>query len=175
MGIQITKAAAWIFCIALILQGFHMVEHFAQMYQFFVLQVPAFAAHGILFFLDLEWNHFHFNLAYFLLLAYVFVWGKFYDPKEFSGRNPIPRYCFLTGFFVQGYHVLEHTARIGQFIQSGCTPCEGIIGWYFNGILFHFTINSITWILPLVAFVSYRIYKDIFRLKKDAFAQRPGH
>lgn len=157
------KRVAIIFLAALILQGFHMVEHFTQVYQFLVLRMPAFEAHGLLFFLDLEWNHFSFNLLYFLLLAYVYTGYKFYDRKEFAGRNPIPRYAFLAGFFIQGYHVIEHSARIGQFLQSGCTPCEGILGWFFNGILLHFTLNSITWALPMIAFFAYGLYKDLRR------------
>lgn len=55
----------------------------------------------------------------------------------------------MLGFLLQGYHVVEHTVRMGQFFQLGCTPCPGILGWYVDLVYLHFTTNTATWLLPL--------------------------
>lgn len=156
-----TKNALYAFAIALFLQGAHMIEHFAQLYQYQILRMPIYEAHGILFFLDLEYNHFWFNLLYALALAYVFVAGELFKRKAPEWA----RWTFIAGFAIQSYHVLEHTSRIGQTLQTGCEPCPGILGWYVNGIHLHFTLNSITWLLPMIAFFGYGLHKNFNRNK----------
>ena len=59
-----------VFLIAVVVQTFHQIEHFSQIYQRLWLGVPAHSTHaGYFFFLDVEWNHFLFNLSYFALLS----------------------------------------------------------------------------------------------------------
>lgn len=170
MRLSQEKKLAGIFVAALLLQGVHMVEHLAQVYQYAILRFPIFEAHGILFFFDLEWNHFTFNLAYLLLLAMIFIGFKFHSSEYFIGQSKTPRYMFLAGFFVQGYHVIEHAARIGQTLQTGCEPCRGILGWYVNGIWLHFTLNSLVLVLPAAAFFSYRLYRKLSSTPKHPVA-----
>lgn len=143
--------AAKIFLLALFLQSGHMVEHVAQLYQHMFLRLPIQESHGILFFLDLEWNHFLFNLGYFLLLGYVLL--AFVASGIGKVTSKFWMSCFYVGLAVQGYHVIEHSSRIGQFFQTGCTPCPGILAWRFDGIYLHFIFNSVTLILPLLAFL----------------------
>jgi hypothetical protein len=136
---------------ALALQTLHEVEHLAQFYQHWWLGLGGQEAHGILFFLDVEWNHFLFNLVYFLLLAAIYFWLISYPElaalrRERSGRLGFR--LFALGFLLQGYHVVEHTVRIGQLFQLGCTPCPGILGWYIDLVYLHFTINTATLLLP---------------------------
>jgi hypothetical protein len=148
---------------ALALQGGHYIEHLAQYYQHAFLYLSIKESHGILFFADLEWNHFVFNLLYFVLVAYAAVKMEFFTARAFQGmRNAIYRNIFLGGVLLQGYHVLEHSGRIGQHLQTGCTPCPGFLGWYFDGIYLHFTYNSLTLFLPLIAFFGLGIHRQLW-------------
>jgi hypothetical protein len=136
---------------AFISQSLHMVEHSAQMYQHIVLGLPPQLSNGLLFFLDLEWNHFLFNALYFALLAVLY---------GLLGIRPLQKlrqatgtfYALLVGLYVQAFHVAEHTYRLYQFITSGCTPCRGIIGGFFNMVHLHFILNTIAYI-PIVLIV----------------------
>jgi hypothetical protein len=167
----LSKSGLYAFTVALILQGGHMVEHVTQLYQHAFLYLPIKESHGVLFFFDLEWNHFDFNLLYFLLLAWAFIALAFFSKEAWQGgrKESFFRYTFLLGFAVQGYHVLEHTARIGQMLQTGCTPCPGFLGWFFDGIYLHFTLNAITFLLPLIAFFGLNLHRALLaRLTKKA-------
>ena len=48
-----------VFLIAVVVQTFHQIEHFSQIYQRLWLGVGPQHARRILFFLDVEWNHFY--------------------------------------------------------------------------------------------------------------------
>lgn len=135
-----------ILALALVIQGFHWVEHLAQVYQHWWLSLPIKESRGILFFLDLEWNHFVFNSVYLLLLvvAWFFLQGK-------VSRVVIK--FLAVGTLVQGYHLVEHAVRIWQHIQTACEPCRGILGWYVDGIYLHFAFNTFVLALPLIAFI----------------------
>jgi len=136
---------------AFISQSLHMVEHAAQMYQHIVLGLPPQLSNGLLFFLDLEWNHFLFNTLYLVLLAGLY---------RLLGVRPLPKlrqatatfYALMVGLYVQTFHVTEHTYRLYQFITTGCTPCSGIIGGFFNMVHLHFVLNTVAYI-PIVLIV----------------------
>lgn len=160
------KRSSIVFLAALLLQFAHFIEHIAQFYQHAVLNFSIKESRGILFFADLEWNHFTFNLLYFLLLAYPCFKMRYFEKKSVVGpKNQFFRILFLSGFYLQGYHVLEHAARIGQTLQSNCTPCPGLLGWYIDGIYLHFYINLITLALPLAAFVGLKTYRNLYPQK----------
>lgn len=138
--------AFWLLALALFIQVLHWIEHLAQVYQHWWLSLTIKESHGILFFLDLEWNHFVFNAAYFLLLAVIW----------FLLRRKVSHVAisFLAaGTLVQGYHLIEHVVRIWQHIQIACEPCKGILGWYIDGVYLHFAFNTIVLALPLITFV----------------------
>jgi hypothetical protein len=130
---------------AFISQSLHLVEHSAQLYQHMVLKLPPQLSSGLLFFLDLEWNHFIFNTLYFVLLACVFiilgVW-----PTWRGTRRGLLYYALIVGFYVQAYHVVEHSYRLYQFATIGCTPCTGIIGGFFNMVHLHFVLNLLAYV-----------------------------
>lgn len=143
------RIAAALFLAAFVLQGLHEVEHVAQVYQRLWLGVGPQSARGILFFLDVEWNHFLFNAGYFLLLAAISFF-LFFHPALAPIRNRGKAAgLFAAGFLLQAYHVVEHTARMGQFFNTNCTPCPGILGWYIDIAYLHFIFNTLTWLLPL--------------------------
>ena len=62
----------YLFALTLALQTGHMLEHVVQVIQKFVLGSSN--AHGLIGRLDIEWVHFGFNTAYFVLLLPL-VWG----------------------------------------------------------------------------------------------------
>ncbi|TSC78958.1 MAG: hypothetical protein G01um101429_634 [Parcubacteria group bacterium Gr01-1014_29] len=135
-----------ILALALVVQGFHWIEHLAQVYQHWWLGLPIKESKGILFFLDLEWNHFVFNSAYFVLL--VVVWFLL---RNVSSR--VAMRLLIVGTLIQGYHLIEHAVRIWQHIQTACEPCKGILGWYIDGVYLHFAFNTLVLLLPLIAFI----------------------
>ena len=147
------KTILTIFIAAFVLQTLHEIEHIAQVYQRLWLGVGPEQAHGILFFLDVEWNHFLFNLAYFTLLSVLlFIVLSAPDLKASIQSQKLGKLgwrIFTLGFLIQGYHVLEHTVRMGQFFQLGCTPCPGILGNFFDIAYLHFIFNTTTWLLPI--------------------------
>jgi hypothetical protein len=148
-------STVYVFAAAMLAQTLHYSEHVVQLYQHAVLGLSISQSHGLVYFLDFEWNHFVFNSAYFLALGVVFLQCKFYQIREPAGGVRFASLAFTTGFFVQGYHVIEHSVRIVQFYQTGCTPCPGILGRYFDGVYLHFLFNSVVYVLPLIAFIAY--------------------
>ncbi len=151
---------------AFISQSLHMVEHSAQMYQHIVLGLPPQLSNGLLFFLDLEWNHFLFNALYFALLAGLY---------GLLGIRPLPKlrqatgtfYALLVGLYVQAFHVAEHTYRLYQFTTSGCTPCRGIIGGFFNMVHLHFLLNIIAYIPIVVIVVKSGLLKQYLKARGE--------
>lgn len=143
----------WVFIIVLIIQFFHYTEHLTQMYQHWWQGLPIKESGGILYFLNLEWNHLIFNGAYLLLLGFVFI-AYIMLKKESTPLLPSFRVAlFLIGttILIQGYHVIEHTVRVGMYIKTGCEPCPGILGRVIDGIYLHFTFNTVVFFLPLIA------------------------
>lgn len=158
------RTTVFVFTAALVAQTFHMVEHVAQIYQHAILGLSVRDSHGILFFLDLEWNHFVFNSLYFGLLAFVFFQCKFYRTNGPAGEKRFACYAFLAGLSIQSYHVFEHSVRIIQFLQTGCTPCPGILGRFFDGVYLHGMFNTVVYVLPLLAFISYGFHWKALRV-----------
>ena len=140
------------FLTASILQGLHIVEHIAQIYEHAFLGWSIQDSHGIIFFLDLEWNHFIFDsIVYLSLLAYVFFKSKMYLAQSSS----IPILLFTSGLAFQSYHAVEHFVRMMQYYQSGCTPCLGILGNYVDLVYLHGFLNFAVYGLTLIG--AYRI------------------
>ena len=148
-----------LFAFALILQFFHYTEHLAQVYQHWWHGLPIKESGGILYFLNLEWNHFIFNGMYLVLLILVFIAYSILKKENSSTPHFSRATFFLIGatILIQGYHVIEHIVRVGMHIKTGCEPCPGILGKFVDGIYLHFTFNTIVFFLPLiVAFILLR-------------------
>lgn len=133
-----------VLALALAVQGFHWIEHLAQVYQHWWLSLPIKESRGILFFLDLEWNHFVFNSVYLLLLAAAWFL------LQGIVSHVVIRFL-AAGTLIQSYHLVEHMVRIWQHIQTTCEPCKGILGRYVDGVYLHFVFNTLVFILPLIA------------------------
>lgn len=136
-----------LFAVAIAVQGFHFVEHVAQVIQKFGLGQAE--AHGLLGRLDFEWVHFGYNTALLLALAAaVALWRA--SPSR-GAWDDLSLGIFGLGVAVQTYHWIEHVVRLNQFL--GDLEPVGILGTTFNIILLHFSINLIVYALMLAAFV----------------------
>ena len=154
------KQFVYMFLATVVIQTLHMVEHVAQVFQKFVLNYSY--AHGLIGSLDLEQVHFTFNLMYLGALIYVTLgWLNF-------GR----RVCFhekmLGGLLiatvaVQGYHMVEHSARLVQFLNTGLQGTPGLVGGHFDGVIFHAAMNTVVYLPAVVVFVCSGMHKQIFK------------
>ncbi len=52
---------------------------------------------------------------------------------------------------IQGWHAIEHIAKITQHITTGAKVNPGLIGGYFDLVWFHFTINLVVYGLCVAA------------------------
>ncbi len=140
---------AYIFLLTLALQGFHVIEHIAQTIQRFVLHSPQ--AHGLIGQLDLEQVHFVFNLMYLAFLIHVLLrWLtlKAELPNHWRAFTAI----LIFGVVLQSYHQVEHTVKLGQFVQTHVQGTPGLIGLYFDGVIFHFIMNTLVFLPGVIVF-----------------------
>ena len=140
---------AYIFLLTLALQGFHVIEHIAQTIQRFVLHSPQ--AHGLIGQLDLEQVHFVFNLMYLAFLIHVLLrWLtlKAELPNHWRAFTAI----LIFGVVLQSYHQVEHTVKLGQFVQTHVQGTPGLIGLYFDGVIFRFIMNTLVFLLGVIVF-----------------------
>jgi hypothetical protein len=147
------------FVILLAIQGFHLVEHVTQVVQRYLLGIPNGA--GILGSVaDIEPVHFLYNAGYFALLVLVCVQlGLVRDGPDRVGRLVFALLVFTLLF--QGYHVVEHVAKLIQYLQLGMqNGTGGILGTgpgalapLFPVPLLHLGYNLIAYLPVVLAFV----------------------
>jgi RHS repeat-associated protein len=137
-GHSIRRWIPLLFVIALVVQGLHQIEHVVQ-----VLQVKVWHSantHGVAgSVFDTEWVHVFYNLPLFLALA-ALAFGLVADGAR------APRWVwriFAGGTAIQGYHVIEHSAKLGQHIDTGVSPAPGLVGGHVDLVWFHFSINLV--------------------------------
>jgi hypothetical protein len=88
----------------LVMQGFHTVEHFSQVAQYYVLNRPPFFSQGLLSTLNNEWVHFTWNWIVVGLLLVLMRGGL---------RN---RWAWLLLVWAFA-HSLEHTYMLARYLQ----------------------------------------------------------
>lgn len=133
--------------IAVIAQTGHTLEHFVQVYQHLVLDMPVSESHGILGRADIEPVHFWWNFSVMLTLIVVYYAWEFNRPESTLRQFKSMRWTFFTVLIVQGYHMIEHAIKYYQHIQTGKQGTPGIIGHFLGPdlIFFHFWINMIVY------------------------------
>jgi hypothetical protein len=149
-----------ILTLAVAVQSFHMLEHIVQVIQKFILLLPV--AHGILgASLDFEPVHFTFNILYLGLVAAVWI---VFTKARIRKMNLI--FGLVTFVLVfQSWHFIEHAVKLEQHFVNGCVSCPGILGYYFDPILLHFTYNTIVYISLIVVFMILQ-YKFAIKVEK---------
>ncbi|MDP3727514.1 MAG: hypothetical protein Q8R35_02645 [bacterium] len=156
IGENTSQWMAFAFAAAVAYQVLHWIEHLAQFYQHWWLGISLLQAHGIIFFFDLEWNHFTFNTLYWIGLIVVFFGAGLHRAASPARGRPLVFWGFiLGGIALQSYHEVEHFAKIYQHLTVGCEPCPGILGYYLDGVYLHFALNTLVLIFPLAAFLQY--------------------
>lgn len=146
-----------LFTLLLIEQFFHQAEHVTQMYQFKVIGLAASDAHGFVWFLDEEWNHFVFNTVYFFGLVAVF--GMILQALNKNGiTKSWANVGFIYAFLIwEGWHIVEHTYRIIHHVQGLCDQCAGILDPVtgIDRLVIHFWLNFVALTLPAAVYVWY--------------------
>lgn len=134
------------------IQTFHMTEHFIQVDQHFFQGLSIEESGGIVKELNLEEVHWVYNTSYFVLL--LILWKKISLIRKLDKSNleRLIVILFTLTVIFQGYHVLEHTVRVAQYLVTGCTPCIGWLGNFINPIMLHFIINFMVFIYPIPLF-----------------------
>ena len=156
------KQFVYMFVATVVIQTLHMVEHVAQVFQKFVLDFPY--AHGLIGSLDLEQVHFTFNLMYLGALIYVTLgWLNFGSRVCRYGQEKMLGALLIATVVVQGYHMVEHSARLVQFLNTGLQGTPGLLGGQFDGVVFHAAMNTVVYLPAVVVFVCSGMHKQIFK------------
>lgn len=142
----------------ILLQSFHFFEHIIQVFQHFVFNDPRGAGlAGSRF--DIEPVHLGYNVAFMALLllsSFAIVRG---EGGRSRGRVVIGLMTFTVVF--QTYHVIEHSFKIAQFIDTGMNGTPGILGASLNIVWLHFILNGVVTLPILLAFYFGRFYRDM--------------
>ncbi len=143
-----------------LIQSFHMLEHYAQVFQKFTLGIKG--PHGLIGQIDLEWVHFTYNVAVFIAMVGLFYAAEFHRRDGWPWvKNTSLATVFTAGVVIQGYHVIEHVVRIIQHIQTGIQGTPGILGYILDPVLLHYYLNVIIYIPILLIFFGYDFHRYV--------------
>ncbi len=166
--------APWLdafFALVVIVMVAHESEHVAQMWQKDVRHATCpIECRGILgSTFDVEWVHAAYNHSILLALAALYLGYRMWR-REWRE----PRWAWLsltTGIFVvQGYHVVEHSVKLEQWLDNGHrSPTPGILGQKFSLIELHFTINTVVFVLVIAGYLGLGLHRRL-RLDRPALA-----
>jgi hypothetical protein len=164
--------ARQLFLVLLLFQGLHEFEHVVQVVQAFVLGQRG--AAGLLgSALGLEPVHFAYN-AWFLALV-----GATFASVGLRRQTPIGRagaVALLLGAatLLQTYHVVEHVAKIAQYLSTGQNGMPGLLGLRFNPIWLHFVLNTAAYAPCLLAFALSGLHRSLIDDTRRLFGGTTG-
>lgn len=121
-----------------LVQSFHMVEHVVQVVQTYVASAEN--RSGVLGMrADTEWVHFVYNLA---VLGFLWLLWRAVR-RERTVLDPVGGTAVTLGatLALQGYHFVEHGAKLWQHLSLGIDPGPGLLGGRVGLVWFHFAIN----------------------------------
>jgi hypothetical protein len=149
----------------------HEAEHVAQ-----ILQKDALGAtcpndcRGLLgFAFDLEWVHVAYNHTLLLALAAMYVVFGLWR-AEWRRRNVVAWACLTAGVFVvQGYHVVEHSVKLDQWLANGHrSPTPGILGMHVSLVELHFVMNTAVFLLVVPAYFAFGLHRELWARRSPA-------
>jgi hypothetical protein len=157
----LTRRVELAFLALILVMAAHEAEHVAQLLQKQGLEnsCPKDCRGALGFLFDIEWVHFAYNSS--ILVALGVMWWLIRPP--------------LLGFLsaavaVQGYHAVEHVAKIDQWLSNGhMSPTPGILGKHFQLVELHFTFNTVVFVLALAAFLEVARRERVFAAAAVAF------
>jgi parallel beta-helix repeat protein len=131
-----------VMAVGLVVQSFHMVEHFLQVYRVKVDHIPSrggLAGPGV----DSEWVHLAYNVTVLAMLVVAVAYA--------GRRSEGARAAVVGATVVQAWHSIEHVAKVIQHVTLGAKVNPGVIGGNFDLVWFHFTINLVVYALGVLA------------------------
>lgn len=132
------EVVAFALLLGLVVQGFHMLEHFIQVFRVHADGVPS--RGGIVGpAVDAEWIHFAYNGAVFLFLVTIVVARR--RGWRPAGNVAVGDGLLVAAALVQGYHVVEHSVKVAQHVITGAKVNPGLLGQEVNLVWLHFAIN----------------------------------
>jgi hypothetical protein len=118
---------------------------------------------------DIEEVHLAYNTLLFVALAAL--WLAYGMWRSEWRRRLVPWVSLTIGIFViQGYHVVEHVAKIEQWLSNGhVSPTPGLLGQLldpphrqnFSLVELHFVFNTAVFVCVLVGYFGYRLYRGL--------------
>ncbi len=164
--VQVTpfKEFVYMFVATLVIQFLHMVEHISQIVQKFVLN--SVSHHGLIGALDVEQVHFVFNLLYFGALIYIMLGWLSFGSRVCSQHKMLGAVLGMA-VLMQGYHMVEHSVKLVQFLSTGLQGTPGILGSHFDGVIFHALMNTLVYLPAVVVFICSGMYKHVWTRDRD--------
>jgi copper-binding protein NosD len=160
------------FFVLLAVMAAHESEHFAQVVEKDVtLERCPEDCRGLLgFVFDVEWVHFAYNTSILVALVFFYFAYGMWKPK-WREAAAWPWWTMTTAIFVvQLYHVVEHTAKLEQWLTNGhVSPTPGLLGkevnpplgHQFSLIELHFLFNTIVFVLVVAAYFGFGFHRHI--------------
>ncbi|MFN2470821.1 MAG: right-handed parallel beta-helix repeat-containing protein [Gaiellaceae bacterium] len=150
----------------------HESEHVAQVVQKDgTLERCPEDCRGLLgFIFDIEWVHFAYNSTILVALVLLFMAYRMWEPRW--RRAALAPWLALTGgiFVVQLYHVVEHSAKLQQWLTNGhVSPTPGLLGkelepahgHNFSLVELHFVFNTIVFVLVGAAYFGFGFHRHV--------------
>jgi hypothetical protein len=144
----LSRAVVVALAVGFAIQAFHMVEHVVQVWQVEVAQAEhrsGLLGRGV----DVEWAHLVLNLAVLAFLAAVWSTGR--SLRLLAGAGAA---WLAAALVVQGYHVVEHVAKVVQHTTQGLRVAPGLLGGHLGLVWFHFAVNLAVLVGTAVAMVT---------------------
>jgi len=162
----VRERTALLFSAVVVVMAGHEGEHVAQLGQKHALGATCpNDCRGLLgFAFDLEWVHFAYNTSILAVLVALYAWGRLWRGPRTWGWSALS-----AGIAVQGYHVIEHTQKLLQWLANGHragTP--GILGHHAPLVELHFALNTLVFALVVAGYLGLGCHRVLWRSRTPA-------
>lgn len=145
----------------LVIQGFHVIEHVVVVVQVGALGTPVAQSQGLLGArVNFEWLHLAYNTTFLATMVLLLGYGLRHRTGSLASAG-LATAVLAGGVAMQSYHVGEHILRIIQYLNSGCTPCVGLIGQVVLFIWPHLFFGVFAYAAFTTAYVRYGLHKEL--------------
>lgn len=156
-----TAALSYLFLLVIGIQGFHVIEHVVLVIQVSALGMGLDEAHGLLGAkVDFEWLHFSYNVSFLGTLILLLAYGWRHQ-GALALPHGLPHVALAGAVGLQTYHVAEHIIRIVQYLQTGCTPCVGLIGQVVPFIWPHLFFGLFAYAALVLCYLAYGLHEQL--------------
>lgn len=155
-----------LFSSLIVVMAGHEAEHVAQLVQKRTLGATCpNDCRGLLgFAFDIEWVHFAYNASILAALVAVYAWGRLW-----RGPRTAAWAALSAGIAIQGYHVVEHTEKLLQWLANGHrSPTPGILGNHAPLVELHFALNTLVFALVVVGYFGLGFHRTLWHWRTPA-------